>query len=188
MNINYTFRNLESSEGVKKHLEKNLARLEKYCPFEFNAKAIFQVERHNHLADININANGILMRGESICSDLYVSIDTAIDKIEKQLKKHRKKLKSIKNSRGKQSRKITIDVISEKISHEDYQEDDSSKMVVKTKNVQIKPMKMEEAIIQMELLNNDFYVYQDDESHAVNIVYKRQDDNYGLISTETSDG
>ena len=179
MNVNYTFRNLESSDAVKSHLEKGLHRLDKYCPFDFEAQATFHVERHNHFADININANGILMRGESSTSDLYASIDMAIDKIEKQLKKHKSRLTTIKTNRKKNSKKVNLDIINQQ---QFKQPEKTDELEIESQEVTIRPMSTEEAIIQMDLLNSDIFVFSDDSNDVVKVLYRRKDNDYGLIS------
>ena len=120
------------------------------------------------------NGQVLIIRGEEVSGDMYASIDTVLAKVEKQITRHRTKLE--KNLRA--------DAFAKDFA--DYQDDDDEeeRRVVRVKRFSIKPMDVEEAILQMELLGHSFYVFENAEDGQVNVLYQRKDGNYGLIEPE----
>ena len=124
--------------------------------------------------EVTINTNSLIIRGEESNSDLYASIDIVSDKIERQIRKNKTRL-----NRHKNKDKVNIFYL-------DYESDNEEKdeKIVKRKIIDTKPMDEEEAILQMELIDHDFFVFKNSKTDEINVIYKRQDGNYGVIETK----
>ena len=176
MQVNITFRHLESTEALKAHAREKVEHIQRYVDRPSEAHVVLYVENLEHHADINLKAGPFLLRGRAKSNDMYASIDAAADKIERQLKKHKEKLKNhkaIERQNGQRAVDIRHDVLSVEKAPSDR--------VVKSSTFQAKPMSLDEAILQLELLNTHFFVFQNAKDHAINVVYRRDDGNLGLI-------
>ncbi len=163
-------RNIEITEGLKSAVVDKIGKLERYFTEETEAQITLSVEKDRQKIEVTIPVKGSTIRAEQTSTDMYVSIDLVEETIERQLKKYKTKL-TTKWQTGSFT-KTYID--------EDY--DDSNEIkIVKTKRFGIKPMNAEEACLQMELLGHNFYVFCNDQSDEVNVVYKRKDGAFGLI-------
>ncbi|MDN5351997.1 MAG: putative sigma-54 modulation protein [Clostridiales bacterium] len=172
MKVIVTGRNLVITEAIKDQVEKKLSKFDKYFKSDVEAHATFSTQKNKHIVEVTIPLrNGTLIRSEARTDDMYGSIDEAIDKISRQLRKHKTRIE--KKFHGSDS--IKFDAIPDR--EEGYKEP----AIVKTKRFGIKPMMPEEAVLQMELLGHDFYVFLNGETDDVNVVYKRKDGDFGLI-------
>ena len=145
-----------------------------YFEVEVEAKATLSVQKNRQIIEVTIPFNGAILRGEESTEDMYKSIDLVEDKLERQIRKQKTRLSRKHNGSVKFA--ILDDSKFEQI------EDDGD--LVKVKKFGVKPMDSEEAILQMDLLGHNFFVYQDAESSKINVVYKRKDGNYGLLEPE----
>jgi putative sigma-54 modulation protein len=180
MQVNITFRHLESTEALKTHARGKVEHIQRYIDRPSEAHVVLYVENLEHHADINLKAGPFLLRGRAKSNDMYASIDAAAEKIERQLKKHKEKLKSHKVVERQNGH--AVDVRHEVLSIERAPSD----RVVKSSTFQAKPMSLDEAILQLELLNSQFFVFQNAKDHAINVVYRRDDGNLGLIEARAS--
>lgn len=172
MNIIISGKNLQVSPTLKDHVERRIGKLEKFIPFN-EAQVTLSVEKDRHKVEVTIPLNSYLLRGEEETGDMYASVDMVVDKLERQMKKYKTKI-------SKKNRNETIRDIEP--SSESYE--DSNPRIVRTKRFPMKPMSAEEAVLQMNLLGHDFYVFSNAETEQVNVVYKRKDGDYGLIEPE----
>ena len=181
MQVNITFRHLESTEALKSYAREKIEHIQKFIDRPSEAHVVLYVEHLEHHADINLKAGQFHLRGQAKSEDMYASIDLATDKIQRQLKKHKEKLKNHKFApppNGWQP----LDV-----RHEVFDlERQPSDRIVKSSSFQAKPMTLDEAVLQMDLLDSQFYVFQNSKDRAVNIVYRRDDGNLGLIEARTA--
>lgn len=167
-------RNLEITEALRDSVEKKMSRLEKYFNDDVEAKVTLFVEKNSQVIEVTIPANGVIHRGEEAKSDMYTAIDSVVDKIERQIIKHKNKIER----RGDYSQSLRfVD-----IPRDEYEEEELR--IVRTKKFDIKPMDAEEAVLQMDLLGHNFFVFRSADSNDINVVYKRKDGNYGLIEPE----
>lgn len=167
-------RNIEVTEALRDAIEKKIGRLEKYFNPESEAKVTLSVEKTRQIIEVTIPTNGVIVRGEEATADMYSSIDSVVDKIERQIIKHKNKIER----RGDYSQSLRFSAIPS-----DSDVEDESK-IVKTKRFALKPMDAEEAQLQMDLLGHNFFVFRNSDSDDVNVLYKRKDGNYGLIEPE----
>ncbi|EGT3615297.1 ribosome-associated translation inhibitor RaiA [Clostridium perfringens] len=172
MKVTVHAKNIELTNALKDSVEKKISKLSKYFEPGVEAKATLSVEKNKQIIEVMIPFNGILLRGEESTDDMYKSIDLVEEKIERQIRKQKTRLS--KKNRYDSLRFAHIDPI------EELKEEKES-TIVKTKRFDVKPMGAEEAVLQMELIGHDFFVFQDADSNQLNVVYRRKDGNYGLI-------
>lgn len=175
MKLNFTGKNMEVTEALKDITEKKLGKLDKYFQKDAEGNVTYSVERNRKIIEVTINLPGTILRAEEATDDMYASIDKAVDVLERQIRKHRTKLQKRYNN-GETIRFENIIPLAE--------EDDDKPKVVKTKRFDMKPMNVEEAVLQMELLRHNFFIFMNADSDDLNVVYKRKDGNYGLIEPE----
>lgn len=174
MKITITAKNIELTNALRNIVEKKLSKLERFFEPEIEAHATLSVEKSRQKIEVTIPFNGVVLRGEETNEDMYVSIDYVIDKLESQIRRQKSKIE--KRTQGNSLKFQYIANVEE--------DDGDEPKIVKTKKFAFKPMSTEEAVLQMELLGHNFFVYQNAENDEVNVVYKRKDGNYGLIEPE----
>ncbi|WP_238906616.1 ribosome-associated translation inhibitor RaiA [Clostridium sp. YIM B02506] len=178
MKVTVIAKNIELTKALKETVEKKISKLGKYFNPEVEARATLSVQKNRQIIEVTIPFNGVILRGEEATDDLYKSIDLVEEKLERQIRKQRTKLS--RRNHGADSLRYAS--FSEVAAENDDNEEEFN--VVKTKRFSVKPMSTEEAILQMELLGHNFFVFQDSESNDMNVVYKRKDGQYGLIEPE----
>ncbi|MGI6685706.1 MAG: ribosome hibernation-promoting factor, HPF/YfiA family [Bacillota bacterium] len=172
MNIILKGRNIEVTDALREYVDKRLGKLTKYIEGLDEAQVTLLVEKDRHRVEVTIPLNGLILRGEEETIDMYSSIDLVIEKLEKQIEKYKSRIN--KRAKNQTIRGITVK------NEENLEEP----RVVRTKRFAFKPMPVEEAILQMNLLGHNFFVFSNAETDEVNVVYKRKDGNYGLIEPE----
>jgi len=178
MQVNITFRNMFATDALRNHVTEKLTKVvDKYLDKVTEAHVTLSVERYLNHADINLHAGHFHVRGKERSEDMYASIDIAIDKIERQLKKHKDRLKSHRPAHvhANGPMRVRYEVFSSK---DDY---GLPPEIIRSNEFLAKPMSVEEALMQMDLLNNDFLVFTKPQGNGVNVVYRRKDGNFGLI-------
>lgn len=176
MNITLRGDKIKITDAMQDYANEKLERLNKYLDDSDNVKAnlVVKVQNYKQKVEVTIPLKNFILRAEEVQDDFYTAVDTVVDKIERQIRKNKTKLQSKKI---KDSREIVFDYI------EDYK-DEVEEVIVKRKKIEVKPMSEEEAIIQMELLGHQFYLFKDAESMKPALVYKRNDGQYGIIETD----
>jgi len=167
---------LKVTEAMNDYIKEKLGRLDKYLENNENVRAnvIVKVKNHEQRVEITIPLKSFILRSEEKQEDFYAAVDKTIDKLERQVRKNKTRLMSKKI-------KPSYDFNFDKIEIEEEKEEHK---IVKRKTVEVKPMNEEEAILQMELLGHQFYMFKDSETNKYAAVYKRNDGNYGLMESE----
>ncbi len=179
MQITTTFRHMESSEALKSYVEEKLERVQKYIDEPIVAQVFLTVEKIRHMAEITITAKGITIKASEETNDMYAAIDSVLDKIERQLRRYKEKIKEHKPAVETEERKVkksVVEAVSLGVKNEP--------VIIKSKTFSIKPMSVEEAVMQMDLLHKDFLVFTDASTEYINVIYRRKDGNYGLIEPQ----
>lgn len=176
MNIHITVKNIELTDAIKSYVEKKVAKVKRYFDQVIDVNVVLDVHKNVHLAEVLVNAKGVFLKGAEKSEDLYASIDLAVDKIDRQLVKYKSKLKNKKLIDKKFEQPLRLDVY----NVDSLDADDPVSII--TKDIPVKPMDVEEAVMQMDLLNKNFFVFRNAKSSEVNVVYKRDDGNIGLIT------
>ena len=177
MAIACTFRHMEPSEELRLYVEEKIDKLKKYFDSPVDAHMVLKVEKFRHTADMTLSSDGNIMKAVEQTGDMYSSVDQVMDKIEEQLRRLMSRKKEFKPD------SIKSDVSEE--SEIEAQESlvDSGPRIIKTERVDIKPMDINEAAMQIKLSNQNFLVFANTKSKQINIIYKRKDGNLGLIDT-----
>lgn len=175
MKIAIRGKNIEITEGFRDYVEKKLSKLTRYFELIQDAQVTALSGRGGYIVEVTIPLNSFILRAEEMSNDnLYTAVDLVVEKLEKQIQKHRTRLyRRFRN----QGLKNLITVMGEEDTVE-------APVVVRTKRFAIKPMPVEEAILQMSLLGHDFFVFSNAETDQVNVLYRRKDGNFGLIEPE----
>ena len=178
MQIAVTFKHMEVSQPVRSYVEEKLARVKKYIEEPIDAQVVLSVEKKiRHSAEVTLVAKGVTIKGSEETNDMYAAIDAVVDKMERQLKRYKEKLKTHKPTTGGRERQVQKTVL----AAESIDEGQGEPVIIQTRSVPVKPMAVEEAVMQMDLLNKDFLVFTDAATEEINVVYRRKDGNYGLI-------
>jgi putative sigma-54 modulation protein len=176
MQIATTFRHMETSDALKSYVEEKTARVQKYIDEPINVQVFLTVEKIRHIAEITITAKGITIKASEETNDMYAAVDAVLDKIERQLRRYKEKIKEHKPANESEERKVRKSIVeAESIGQK------PEPVIIKSKTFSIKPMSVEEAVMQMDLLHKDFLVFTDSMTEDINVIYRRKDGNYGLI-------
>ncbi|MBE3519459.1 MAG: ribosome-associated translation inhibitor RaiA [Firmicutes bacterium] len=177
MRVIVTGKNMDISPALRDYAEKKLKKLSKYVKQSVTAQATFSTERGRYILEVTAPLDGYLLRGEEQAADPMACVDQVVEKLERQLEKHKTKLLK----RGKSPVQAPV----EEGPEASAEKPDGNGMIVKVKRFAMKPMSPEEAVTQMDLLGHDFFVFTNAETGLVSVVYRRKDGNYGLIEPET---
>jgi len=190
LNYNVRGENIEVTPAMKEYVETKVGKIGKYFDEMPEANAHVNLKVYSDKdgkVEVTIPLPNIVLRAEETSPDLYGSIDLVSDKLERQVRKYKGKMEQ-RSRRGNNNKEVrdfkpvSPDILD--IDDEDDDDDDSDINIVRTKRFDLKPMNAEEAVLQMEMLGHDFFVFLDDETQSTNIVYERDDGDFGLIETE----
>ncbi|MCK5825640.1 MAG: ribosome-associated translation inhibitor RaiA [Desulfuromusa sp.] len=182
MQIAVTFRHMESSDAIRNYVEDKLSRVKKYIDEPIDAQVVLSIQKKiNHRAEVTMVAKGLTMKSTESKEDMYAAIDLMVDKIERQLKRHKDKLKRHKGDSGirRQLGKTVFSAASVDAENE-------APEIIRSHSFSVKPMSVEEAVLQMDLLDKEFLAFTDDNTAEMHVVYRRKDGNYGLIVPQGS--
>ena len=179
MIITISGKNIEVSDYLEELINKKVSKLDKYFPEDTQALVTLSVERNRHIVEVTIPYAGGIIRGEETSGDMYASVDNVLSKLEKQIVRHRTKLeKSLRAGAFRAPEPVYADAFTQ----DDL--DEEAAKVVKVKRFDIKPMTVDEAMLQLEMLGHSFYMFTNGDTNQINVIYKRKDGNYGLIEPE----
>ena len=182
MNIIMSGKQMDLTDGIKHAIEEKLGRLDFYLHPETDVKVTVSAKKARQKVEVTIfPINGPIIRAEDIEENLYAAIDIVYDKLNIQLRKYKKRLQD----RHKLNESIRFDAI-EDIEETDQSssEDNLDIVIERTKKFGVKPMSPEEAVLQMQLSEHDFYMFKNSETNDISIVYRRKNGGYGLIESE----
>ncbi|NLB17464.1 MAG: ribosome-associated translation inhibitor RaiA [Syntrophomonadaceae bacterium] len=166
-------KNIEVTDALKEYVEKRLSKLERFIEDIKVAQVTLSVEGESHKVEVTIPLNGVILRGEEATGDMYSSIDLVVEKLEKQIDKHKTKL--YRRYRGINFKKSLVpELEAAETKVEQFK-------ILRTKRFALKPMDVEEAVMQMNLLGHSFFMFFNSATDEVNVVYRRNDGNFGLI-------
>ena len=168
---------IKITDAMSDYINEKIGKLDKYLENSDTVRAnvIVKVKNHEQRVEITIPLKTFILRSEETQDDFYAAVDKTIDKLERQIRKNKTRIMA------KQT-KTSYDFVLPEFEADD--EDVSDTKIIKRKTVEVKPMNEEEAILQMELLGHEFYMYKDADTDSFAVVYKRKDENYGIIETE----
>lgn len=164
------------TDAIKEYITEKVDKLNKYFekPNQVTANIVIKVKGYDQTIEVTIPTTNFTIRNEESNENLYAAIDKVTDKIERQIRKNKTKINRIEKEASK---KLDFAFI-------ESDEETEENKIVRRKTLDTKPMSEEEAILQMEMLGHDFFIYKDSETNKVSVLYKRKDNNYGLIETK----
>lgn len=171
MRLLITGKNIEVSDYLREMITKKSKKLERYLKPDTEINVTLSVEKNRHIAEVTILFDGTVLRAEEVTGDMYASFDNALEKLERQIHRHRTKLE-------KKLKKEAFD------GHDGFENNEFERRIVRTKSFNIKPMDVEEASMQMEMLGHSFFVFTNARTNQVNVLYVRKDGHYGLIEPQ----
>ncbi len=172
MKINLRGKKVEVTEAIRKYVEEKIGKLDKYFahPEEIEAKVLIKIRGKEQIVEVTIPIKKMIIRCEENHKDLYAAIDIAVDKLERQIRKNKTRM----------SRRVNVEEIGIKLG---FEEEEEEREVVKRKRIEMKPMSEEEAILQMNLIGHEFFVFKNAETGNTDILYRRKDGDFGIIET-----
>lgn len=177
MKISLTFRNTEGENWQKEYVDERLNKIKKYVDRPVDVHVILSVDKFRNVAEVNMIADGLNINAREEAKDMHLAIDDAVEKIEKQLKKHKEKIRVHKTNL---TRAEGITAISDDL--EETEEEHETKLV-ETRKVVLKPMSLDDAVMEMDVSRQRFIIYRDSSSENVSLIYRRDDGHYALIET-----
>ena len=179
MKISVTFRNTEGENWHKEYIDQKLKKLEKYMDNPVEAHVVLSVEKFRNAAEVNLMTNGQNINAKEEAKDMYLAIDNAIEKVERQLKKRKERIRGHKTNAAKGE-----EITSEESYFDDMDEIQETR-IVEMRKVVLKPMSIEDALMEIDSSKNRFVVYRDSSTENVSIIYVRDDGKYALIETSS---
>lgn len=163
--------------SIDSYIKEKLSKLDKYFenPENIGSNVLVRIRGIEQIVEVTIPIKNAVIRAEERSKDLYATIDLVVDKLERQIRKNKTKIQKKKNKINLPEFKVDFKV--------DRKEQEKNK-IVKEKLIETKPMSRDEAILQMELVDHDFYIFKDEKTMEISVIYKRKDGNYGLINTK----
>ena len=180
MILNINGRNMQITDSIRAHVEKKAAKLERFFRPDTEVQVRISQERGGrNIAEVTVALRGVILRAEEVTNDMYASIDTAIDKMVRQIRRHRTKLE-----KGLRAGAFEPAAAEEVVPEDEAEE--SAPQLVRVKRFLVKPMDVEDAIAQMEMLGHNFFLFLNIDTESACVVYKRQDGGYGLLEPENA--
>lgn len=170
MNIVVNGRNLDITPALKTYAEDKLSKFDRYLSNITEAVVTLSIQKYRHKAEVLLKANGMLIQAEGVTGEIYSSIDEVVEKLQRQVKKFKGKTRASRKGEGKAKEAPPVELSPEK-----------TVAIIKRKRFAMKPMTPEEAAMQMDLLDKNFFVFTNDQSGDINVIYRRNDGDFGLI-------
>jgi putative sigma-54 modulation protein len=178
MKFTFTEKKMDSSDLLRAYAEKKVSKLDRYFKREVEAQVTFSIERGRYRAEITIRDGGFFYRASELTQDMYASVDSAVAAIERQLRRNKTRLEK----RLREGALDQRDAVPEFAASAAEEEEDGTYEVVRTKHFAYQTMSVDEAILQMNLLDHTFFVFRNaDDDGLVSVVYRREQGGYGLI-------
>ncbi len=177
MLVSITFRNAEGETWQREYVDEKLKKLNKYLDNPSDAHVVLSVEKFRNVAEINLSANGLSVNASEEAKDMTLAIDNAIEKIERQLKKHKEKI------RGHKSNNSREEGTSMPRFGSDETDDAPEAVIAEHRKIVLNPMTVDDAVMSMETSKSRFIVYRDSFTGKVSVMYRREDGKYALLET-----
>jgi putative sigma-54 modulation protein len=177
MQKSISFINLDPSEALKAYASEKLDRFDRFLDNPARANVVLTVEKFRHIAEISISADGFMINAHEETSDMYSAIDMALDKLHKQIRKNKKKFKK-RRSTAARSKTFPYEGTADASGEISEQ---SKPGIARIRSIEYKPMDVDEAVLQMRLINDSFLVFTNSLTQQVNVLYRLKDGNFGLV-------
>lgn len=179
MKITITGKQIGLTDGLKTRVEERFSKLDKYFYKEADAFVTLSVQREEQVVEATIHSGGLILRVEESTTDMYTSIDNAVEILERQLRKNKTRIQK------RMKKEYVENVIFDRIMPDpEISQDENDLNIVRTKRIESKPMTPEEAVLQMDLIGHNFYIFTNGGTGGTNVVYRRKNGGYGLIEVD----
>ena len=175
---------MEMTDALKAHIEGRLEKLREHFEQVMDAKVVLAVEKHRHIAEISLHANGVHLHGRESSSDMYISVDAVVDKLDKQVRKYKDRINRSHSRKAKEFDEYHHNIIEMPEPEEEEPKAAVRHHVIMREKLFMKPMGVEEATLQLELSDEPFLVFLNEDTQQVNVIYARDDGTYGLIEPQ----
>jgi len=189
MQVTITGRHMEVTDALKTYVQNGLEKIRRHFDKVIDVDVILDVEKHRHIAEINLHANGLRVHGKESSSDMYASVDAVLQKLDKQVRKYKGRINRHQPRHAKEAKASNDyhhNVI--ELTHGDDGGDDGEPMsthrVIRRETLTMKPMTVEEAMMQLDLIDDSFLVFLNAETQQMNVLYQLPDSTYGLIERQ----
>ena len=181
MQINVVFRHMDQSDAVKDYAIEKLSKIKKYLDGPIDVNVVLSVEKIRQIAEVKFTISGFVVKGKEEAGDMYAAIDMVASKISRQVQRYKGRLRNKKGLPGIDERlsNVPVDVL-----RVDHDVEESIPEFIKKSNFLVKPMSPDEAVMQLNLMGNNFYVFRDESSDRINVIYRRDDGHFGLIDPQ----
>ena len=174
MRINYTTKKMTLKDSTRQHVELKLGKMDRFFDGEADANVVFRIDSGRVICELTIRNNSMVYRAENTSKDIIEAFDSAFDVIVRRIRRQKTKLE-------KRLRSAAIDEYSSELELPPVPDETDEYSVIRRKQISLKPLSVQEAILQMEMLGHQFFVFCNDETNLTSVVYRRNDGNYGLI-------
>ncbi len=182
MELSIVGRNVEITDTLRDYIEKRLKKLKKYFPRLIDVHVVLFTQKINQGVEVTVQANGITIHGEEKSEDMYASIDKVVDKLDAQLRKHKERLVDHHHKKSDPNSFLNLNVSF--FDKSDIEEQNPAPRVTHTRKFSLKPMSVDEAVMQMDLIDQEFLVFRNSQENRINVLYRLKDGNYGLVEPE----
>ena len=186
MDVTITGRHMEVTDALRTYVESGLERIRHHFDRLIDVDVVLRVEKHRHIAEINLRANGLRVHSKETSADMYVSVDAVLQKLDKQVRKYKDRINRHQPRRARETRDYHHQVI-ELVHHADEDADRAATprhQIVQREKLSMEPMSVDDATMQLELIDDLFLVFSNAETQQVNVLYARNDGTYGLIEPQ----
>ena len=180
MRVTMSGRHMEITDALKDHVQSGLQKLKAHFDRIIDANVILAVEKHRHIAEITIHANGIRIHGKESTDDMYKSVDAVVEKLDKQITKYKDRIKKYQPRKAREEREYLKNIIAIEEPTAPVEETKPHRVIHREK-LTLKPMTVEEASMQLELADEPFLVFMNAETQQVNVIYPQGDGTFVLI-------
>lgn len=191
MNIKITGRHMDLSDALKAYIENALKKVKVHFDKVIDVDVVLDVEKHRHIAEVNLHANGVRIHSKEASSDMYASVDAVLEKLEKQARKYKDRINRHQPRTTREERSYQHMIIAMEPTNgngngtgEHAEPTEEKHLVVNREKLSLRPMSLEEAVMQLDLVDDPFIVFANAETAQVNVLYSRGDKTYGLIEPE----
>lgn len=185
MNLTVTGRHMEMTDALKSYVEGGLGKISTHFNRVIDADVVLSVEKHRHIAEINLHANGIRIHGQETSSDMYASVDAVLAKLDRQIKKYKDRINRHQPRTTREARIYQHEII--EMLPEVESEVEAGEMhhrIITREKLPTEAMSVDEAAMQLELVNDNFLVFFNAETQQMNVIYSREDGTYGVIEPQ----
>ena len=185
MNVKITGRHMELSDALKSYIETGLRKVKAHFDRVIDVDVVLDVEKHRHTAEFNLYANGVRINCRETSPDMYASVDASLEKLERQTRKFKDRINQHKPRTARETRILQQSVISLESGNGGREATGPDHRVIQREKMIPKPMTVDEAIMQLELVEEPFLVFTNADTFQLNVIYARGEMRYGLIEPES---